>query len=72
MTQEPPSAVVTGSTSGIGKAIAFRLMREGYRVVLNYSSDDHRASAVLKEAREAGGTCVLVKADIEGYSAASD
>ncbi len=64
MGQESPSAVVTGSTGGIGKAIALRLIREGYRVVLNYSHDEQRAASALEEARHAGGDCRLVKADI--------
>ncbi|HEY7143836.1 MAG TPA: SDR family NAD(P)-dependent oxidoreductase [Streptosporangiaceae bacterium] len=64
MSQESPSAVITGSTSGIGKAIAARLLYEGYRVILNYSHDDQRAAAALEEARHAGGHCLLVKADI--------
>jgi 3-oxoacyl-[acyl-carrier protein] reductase len=64
MSQESPSAVVTGGTSGIGKAIAVRLVREGYRVVLNYSHDDQRAASALEEARLAGGDSLLVKADI--------
>ena len=64
MSQESPSAVVTGSTGGIGKAIAVRLMREGYRVILNYSHDEQRANSALEEAQHAGGECRLVKADI--------
>jgi 3-oxoacyl-[acyl-carrier protein] reductase len=64
MSRELPSAVVTGSSSGIGKGIVLRLAREGYGVVLNYSRDDQRAAAVLKEVMEAGATGILVKADI--------
>jgi NAD(P)-dependent dehydrogenase (short-subunit alcohol dehydrogenase family) len=64
MTKELPAAVVTGSTSGIGLAIALRLIREKYRVVLNYSHDDRRAASALEEARNAGGDCILVRADL--------
>jgi 3-oxoacyl-[acyl-carrier protein] reductase len=64
MTEELPAAVVTGSTSGIGLAIALRLIREGYRVVLNYSHDDRRAASALEEVRNAGGDCILVRADL--------
>ena len=44
-----PAAIVTGSTSGIGKAIALTLLRAGYAVALNYSADDERAAATLAE-----------------------
>lgn len=33
-------AVVTGSTQGIGKAVAFRLLEEDYFVILNYAHND--------------------------------
>lgn len=63
MESKSPSVVVTGSTSGIGKAIARRLLREGYRVAINYSQNDRRAASALDEL---GGeeNCFLVKADI--------
>jgi 3-oxoacyl-[acyl-carrier protein] reductase len=64
MIKELPSAVVTGSTSGIGMAIALRLIREGYRVVLNYAHDDRRAASALEEARNSGENCILVRADL--------
>ena len=64
MEQESPSAVVTGSTSGIGKAIAVRLLRAGYRVVLNYAHNDDRAASAFKDARCIAQDCILVKADV--------
>ena len=57
-------AVVTGSSSGIGRAIALRLLRSGYSVVLNYSADDERAALALAECREVSPDVVLVKADV--------
>lgn len=58
------AAVVTGSSSGIGKAIAIRLVRAGFNVALNYSSDDERAVAALSECQQFGPATILVKADI--------
>jgi 3-oxoacyl-[acyl-carrier protein] reductase len=64
-------AVVTGSTSGIGKAIAIRLLESGYRVVLNYSADDERAAAAIAQCQQIDPGAVIVKADISNAEAAS-
>ena len=61
---DKPAAVITGSTSGIGLAIAVRLAYSGYQVALSYSSDDQRAETALRQCRESGSETVLVKADI--------
>jgi len=45
-------AVITGSTSGIGLAIAKRLLHAEYRVTLNYANNDERASKALAECME--------------------
>jgi 3-oxoacyl-[acyl-carrier protein] reductase len=58
------AALVTGSTSGIGLAVALRLARSGYRVTLSYSSDDQQAGRALARCREADPSAVLAKADI--------
>jgi 3-oxoacyl-[acyl-carrier protein] reductase len=57
------AAVVTGSTSGIGLAIAQRLARSGYKVGLNYATDDARAAAAAAFPA-AGQDTILVKSDI--------
>jgi 3-oxoacyl-[acyl-carrier protein] reductase len=64
-------AVVTGSSSGIGRAIAIRLLRSGYAVTLNYSADDERANATLAECRKVHSSVILVKADVSSADAAS-
>jgi 3-oxoacyl-[acyl-carrier protein] reductase len=68
---EPKSraGIVTGSTSGIGKAIALRLIAAGYHVVLNYSSDDERAVETLDHCRRLDPDTRLVKADISSSAA---
>ncbi|OLB80300.1 MAG: short-chain dehydrogenase [Actinobacteria bacterium 13_2_20CM_2_71_6] len=64
------AAIVTGSSSGIGKAIAIRLLRSGYRVVLNYSTDDERAAQTLSLCQGIDAGVVLVKADVSNALAA--
>jgi 3-oxoacyl-[acyl-carrier protein] reductase len=66
------TAIVTGSSSGIGRAIAMRLLGSGYNVVLNYSNDDERAASALAECQEIGPSVILVKADVCNAKAVSD
>lgn len=58
------SAIVTGSSRGIGKAIALRFAEEGARVVVNCVTNRTKAEDVVKEIRAAGGTAVVVQADV--------
>ena|SRR5215475_4894286 len=65
------SAVVTGSSTGIGKAIALRLLRSGYGVVLNYSTNDGQANEALAECRQYSSKVVLAKADVSDAQSAA-
>jgi 3-oxoacyl-[acyl-carrier protein] reductase len=59
------TAVITGSTKGIGRAIALRLLAQGYNVVLNYATDDVQAQETFNICQqEAPQRVLLVKADI--------
>ncbi|WP_320054873.1 SDR family oxidoreductase [uncultured Acetobacteroides sp.] len=42
-------ALITGGTKGIGKAIGKSLLKKGYSVILNYSTDDNTARQVLND-----------------------
>jgi glucose 1-dehydrogenase len=50
-------ALVTGSSQGIGQAIAIRLAQEGASVVINYRSHPEGAEETLSKVRAAGGKC---------------
>ncbi len=57
-------ALVTGSSRGIGRAIAERLSREGASVVVNYASNANSAQEVVRGIETADGTAIAVQADI--------
>jgi acetoacetyl-CoA reductase/3-oxoacyl-[acyl-carrier protein] reductase len=61
---EGKTAIVTGASRGIGRAIALELAREGAKVALNYQSSDAKAKEVADEIAKFGGTCMLVKANV--------
>jgi 3-oxoacyl-[acyl-carrier protein] reductase len=57
-------AIVTGSSRGIGYAVAKRFAMEGAKVVINYNSSRKGAEKLLREIRENGGEGMAVKADV--------
>ena len=57
-------ALVTGASRGIGRAIALRLASEGAKVAINYAGNQQAAEAVKQEIESAGGTALLVKANV--------
>ena len=58
------TAVVTGSSSGIGKAIAEGLARAGAQVVVNYAHDAAGAAAAAKTIEDEGGKVMVIQADV--------
>jgi NAD(P)-dependent dehydrogenase (short-subunit alcohol dehydrogenase family) len=64
------TALVTGSTSNIGRAIAVAYAAEGAHVVVS-GRDDERGAAVVDDIRAAGGRADWVRADLDGSAAAA-
>jgi 3-oxoacyl-[acyl-carrier protein] reductase len=58
------TAIVTGASRGIGRAIAMRLAHDGFAVVVNYASNASQADAVVAAIHSGGGRALAVKADV--------
>lgn len=56
--------LVTGSSRGIGRAIALKLAADGFAVTVHYRSGQTEAETVVAQIREAGGTASLLAFDI--------
>lgn len=63
------SAIVTGSSRGIGRAIAIELARQGADVLINYNQNRDAAEAVQREVIALGRESVIVQADISDLDA---
>lgn len=66
---QPRVALVTGSSTGLGKAIALALGRAGVRVALNYFNQQSRAEQTFAEFQAAGGQGGLFRADVTDAAA---
>jgi len=58
------TAIVTGASRGIGRAVAKRLAQDGFGVVVNYLSNASEADQVVSEIQRIGGNAIAVKADV--------
>ncbi|MEC9029870.1 MAG: SDR family NAD(P)-dependent oxidoreductase, partial [Cyanobacteriota bacterium] len=68
MTSSPPltgqTALITGASRGIGRAVALALAEAGAEVVVNYSSSADAAEEVVKAITSNGGSAYAIKANV--------
>ena len=62
------TAIVTGASRGIGRAIACKLAAQGAAVVVNYNGSEDRAKEVQQEIRQAGGTASIYQCNVADYA----
>lgn len=61
------TAVVTGASRGIGKAIALKLASQGASVVVNYNGSKEKAREVEQEIQAQGGTASVYQCNVADY-----
>jgi len=64
MTQVNKVALITGSSRGIGKAVALRLAENGYDIVVNYARSKTAALEVVEQIEKLGVKAIAVKANV--------
>ena len=66
------TAIVTGGTRGIGRAIVLELAKNGCNVAFNYSKSDDLANELLKEIEALGVKAMAKKADVSDFESAKN
>ena len=61
---EGKTALVTGASRGLGRAIALKLAEEGAHVALNYRTGEAEVQRVADEIASLGGTSLVIRADV--------
>lgn len=60
-------ALVTGASKGIGQAISVELAKSGYRIVVNYMSDEKGALDTLEMVRKVGSDGQIMQFDVSNF-----
>lgn len=62
-------ALITGASTGIGKAIALKLAKKGYYIVINYIGNKELATDAVKEIQDLGSDAMIYECDVTNFSA---
>lgn len=66
---EGKTAIVTGASRGIGRAVALKLAEEGAAVVINYNGSADRAEEVKNEIEKNGGKAKVMQCNVSDFQA---
>lgn len=61
---EKKAAIITGASKGIGAAIALRLSKDGYPVIINYLHSKEKAEKIVFNIKNDGGSAIAVQANV--------
>ena len=62
------TAVITGASKGIGRAIAVSFAKNGYNFVINYNRSEEKAIELKNQLTKMGLNCEILKADVGSYA----
>ena len=65
-------AIVTGSSRGVGKAVALGFAQQGANLVINYTSNENAANEAVEAIQTMGSKAIAVKADVARKKDAED